>query len=147
MRHVVPAVCLVLLLMPGPVLPAEAETLPAPVCLGRDGQPLPGAKDPVRITVGMEERPVVVSNPMPPWPGRVKGCELPPRVWVQAVVTLEGEVCAAGLLKPLPPECAKFSKLAVKGVRKWKFQPLLREGAPVAFLYYVALDFTPDAPR
>lgn len=146
MRHAAPTVCLVLLLMPGSAPADETEVLPAPVCLGRDGQPLPEAKDPVPVT-GEVERPVLVSNPIPGWPARVKGCEAPPRVWVQAVVTTRGEVCAAGLLKPLPRECGKFGEIAVEAVRKWKFRPYLKEGAPVSFLYYVGIGFTRDAPR
>lgn len=139
---------LALLLIAGAGSAAEENTvLPAPQCLTRDGQPLPAGKDPFPGTalVGAE-RPVKISGPEPRWPRRAKGCSGPPRVWVQAVISTTGEVCAASLLKPLPASCEPFGESAVAAVRKWKFRPVLREGAPVAILYYVGIGFGSDVP-
>jgi TonB family protein len=133
-------VCLIFFLMADPGSADETAILPAPVCLGRDGQPLPVAKDPVSI-VSEVDRPVLVSNPMPRWPRRVRGCDRPPRIWVQAIVTTNGEICAANLLKPLPQACSTLGERAVEAVRKWKFRPYLRDGVPVAFHYAVGIGF------
>lgn len=137
---------LVLILLPGLGLAGDEDAaLPAPKCLTRDGQPLPEAKDPITISSDLE-RPVKISGRGPHWPTGTKGCPEPPRVWVQAVISTTGEVCAAGLLKPLPEPCEPFGKSAVAAVRKWKFRPVQREGAPVAVLYYVGIGFGRETP-
>lgn len=141
MRHAASLAALVLLLMPAVGLAAEESTaLPVPQCLTRDGQPLPEGKDPVPVAA-LSERPVKISGRGPGWPSGVKGCPFPPRVWVQAVISTTGEVCAAGLLKPLPEGCEPFGESAVKTLRTWRFRPNLREGAPVAVLYYLGIAF------
>ena len=139
MHHSAHVACLIFFLMANPGSAAETEALPAPVCLGRDGQPLPEAKDPVYI-VSLVDRPVLVSNPMPKWPRRVKGCDRLP-IWVQAIVTTNGEICAANLHKPLPQACSTLGERAVETVLKWKFRPYLRDGVPVAFHYTLGIDF------
>jgi len=141
MHHSAHVVCLIIFLMTNPGSADETEILPPPVCLGRDGQPLPEAKNPVHV--GREvDRPVLVSNPMPRWPRRVKGCDTPPRIWVQALVTTKGEICAANLLKPLPQACNPLGERAVEAVQKWKFRPYLKDGVPVAFHYAVGIGLT-----
>lgn len=146
MRHSASIAGLVLLLISSMGSAAdENATLPAPKCLTRDGQPLPEAKDPITITSDLE-RPVRISGFLPPWPRQTKGCPAPPRVWVQAVISTTGEVCAASLLKPLPASCESFGESAVASVRKWKFRPVQRQGVPVAVLYYVGISFGREAP-
>lgn len=142
MRHVARLAALALLLMPSVGSAAdENAVLPAPQCLTRDGQPLPEGKDPIPVTASLE-RPVKVSGAGPGWPRRTEGCPAPPRVWVQAVISTTGEVCAASLLKPLPEACEPFGESAVKAVRKWRFRPFLKDGAPVAILYYLGVGFS-----
>lgn len=147
MRHSACIAGLILLLIPsvGPAADEDA-ILPAPKCLTRDGQVLPEGKDPIHMT-SFVERPVKISGPGPHWPKRTKGCPEPPRVWVQAVISTTGEVCAAGLLKPLPAACEPFGESAVTAVKKWRFRPIQQEGAPVAVLYYVGISFGREAPQ
>lgn len=147
MRHPAGALCLALMLVSsaGSAEEPSPTAFPPPECRGRDGQILPEAKDPVPTT-GSTNRPVAVSSPLPRPPSRSKGCEVPPRIWVQAVVTTKGEVCATGLLLPVPKDCSAYAELAVKAVRKWKFRPLVRDGKPVAFLYYIGVGFQQGGP-
>jgi hypothetical protein len=146
MRYPVGVLSLVLMLLP--VVGSADEkpsSLPAPECRGPDGQILPEARDPFPIT-GSTVRPVAVSTPMPRPPNRVKGCPDPPRIWVQAVVTTQGKVCAASLLLPVPEACSAYAERAVAAVRKWQFKPFVQDKVPVAFLYYVGIGFNGQPP-
>jgi TonB-like protein len=138
------AVGLVLFLTSSMGSAEENVLLPAPVCLTRDGQPLPEAKDPVWFTaLTATERPVPVSMPLPRWSRQANDCQELDRVWVQMIITTKGDVCGAGLLKPLPPSCQQLGVDAVKAARKWKFQPARRDGAPIAVLYPLGVSFKP----
>jgi len=123
----------------------ENATLPPLACLTRDGQPLPEAKDPVGLsTLTVAERPVPVSTPRPRWSRKALDCQPLGKVWVQMLITTNGDVCAASLFRPLPPSCDKVGADAVEAARKWKFRPARREGAPVAVLYFLGFDFKPE---
>ena len=147
MRHPAGALGLALMLLSsaGSAEEPSPTAFPPPECRGRDGQILPEARDPVPTT-GPTDRPVVLSSPVPRPPRPPRGCEVPPRIWVQAVVTTKGEVCATAPLLPVPEECSAYGELAVKAVRKWKFKPLVRDGKQVAFLYYVGVGFQQGRP-
>ena len=124
---------------------ADNAILPALVCLTRDGQPLPEAKDPVQMAaLTAAERPVPVSTFRPRWSSRALDCQTEGHVWVQMLITTKGDVCAAGLLKPLPASCDKVGADAIEAARKWKFRPGRREGAPVAVLYFLGFEFRPE---
>jgi hypothetical protein len=141
MRYPLGVLVLGLMLLPAVGSADEtSSSLPPPECRGRDGQIPPEAKDPVPIA-GSNERPIAISTPMPRPPNRPKDCPDPPRIWVQAVVTTQGKVCASRLLLLVPEACSAYAERAVDAVRKWTFKPLVRDGAPVAFLYYVGIGF------
>jgi hypothetical protein len=138
------AVGLVLFLTSSMGAADEKAIPPAPVCLTRDGQPLPEAKDPVWVTaLTAAERPVPVSTPRPRWSRRASDCPLLGEVWVQMIITTNGDVCAASLFKPLPRSCQTLGADVLEAAQKWKFRPVLRDGAPIAVRYLLGFNLKP----
>jgi hypothetical protein len=129
-----------LLLATGSAFAEEGATLPAPQCLDRKGEVLPEARDAVRITPDIEF-PVAISQPATSAARWKKGCPLTDPIKVQAIITTEGKVCGASLLRPLPEACKALGEHAVDTIRHWKFRPAKSQGTPVAVIYDASINF------
>ena len=57
---------------------------------------------------------------------------------VEAVIDEGGSVCASRLVRGLSPE---VDAAAVAAARRWKFDPAIRSGRPVAVSYYLAIEY------
>ena len=76
----------------------------------------------------------------PAYPKRMVEAGLEGKVWVEAVVGIDGRVVRArattGQVHP------DFAQAAVDAVRQWRFEPTLLNGAPIEVVMTVTVDFS-----
>lgn len=99
----------------------------------------PSAGDaPVRLEPGSPE-PRLVKAPSPDMPEEaIKGWLHGP-VLVEYTVDAQGRVVDAKALRGDPP----LTDAAIAAIRKWRYEPLVREGRPTPFVKRVQLNFQP----
>lgn len=126
------------------VLP-DAPPQPPPVVAGETppvAQADPGTGLPEAGTVaGADSQPVPIHRPAPNYPSRALRRGASGEVVVRALVGVDGQ--------PRQVEVARSSshraldQAAVQAVRRWRFQPAMRDGQPVAQTVHVPFDFSP----
>ena len=78
--------------------------------------------------------PRVVTRVEPVWPQGARGI-----VIVATVITTEGRVCAARVVKIAPELGIEMEQRALTAVRQWRFEPATRNGAPISVVYHLSL--------
>lgn len=118
---------------------AVAGEPPVPAGSGPDaGDP---DVEPTAETAIIDSQPVPVRQPQPSYPRRALRQGLSGEVLVRAVVGTDG--------RPRQVEVARSSshrvldQAAVQAVRRWRFQPAMRHGQPVAQTVHVPINFNP----
>lgn len=123
-----------------PEAPAVTEAPPRPVADDTAG---PGAPEPEpeRVAAAVDTVPVPVHSPRPVYPRRSRRLGEGGEVLVQALVGPDG--------RPRQVQVARSSsyraldQAAVRAVRRWRFQPAMREGAPVTHPVQIPVTFNP----
>jgi TonB family protein len=113
------------------VLRVAAFLLVAAVVAG--GAP---ADEPIRLGPSSEE-PRLVKFVRPEHPDVAKRAGLGGVVVIECTVNPDGRVADASALRGEPP----LSEAAIKAVKKWRYEPLVVDGKPRAFIKAVQLNF------
>lgn len=92
---------------------------------------------PLRIG-GKMPPPVKVHNVNPAYPEDAQAAGVQGVVMLELIINAEGDVEDARLLKSVP----QLDEAALEAVRQWKFMPTLMNGAPVAVLAVVTVNFS-----
>lgn len=103
--------------------------------------PIDAGGNPTPVRVGGNIRaPRKVADVKPAYPKRMVEAGLEGKVWVEAVVGIDGRVARArattGQVHP------DFAQAAVDAVRQWRFEPTLLNGAPIEVVMTVTVDFS-----
>ena len=89
----------------------------------------------------VDVKPVPVKTPPPVYPTDMKRQEVTGVVAVTIVIDENGEVTSATVAKSSRPE---FEQAAIDAVKKWKFKPAQKDGAPVKIKVTIPLRFNLD---
>ncbi len=116
--------------------PAVASSAPPPPPPPPRPKPKPQIKKPVRLTEDMP-RPVQTLMKTPEYPPSAKAAGIEGVVIVKYVVGEDGSVRDAKVLKG-PDELREACLVAV---RSWHFQPMIVDGAPIAFVKIARFPF------
>ena len=86
----------------------------------------------------VEELPEVIHKAAPVYPEAARNAGIQGTVIVQARVLKDGRVSGTRVLKSIP----QLDAAAVRAVRRWRFQPALSDGKPVAVWVAVPVKFS-----
>ena len=78
--------------------------------------------------------PRVITRVEPAWPDGARGI-----IIIATVITTEGRVCAARVVKIAPELGIEMEQAALAAVKQWRFEPATRNGAPISVVYHLAL--------
>jgi TonB family protein len=90
-----------------------------------------------RIARGMSA-PKKISGPEPEFTNKARRAKLQGTVTLKVIVTAEGTTRDITVEKSLDPG---LDQKAIDAVSKWKFEPAMKDGQPVAVQIYVQVDF------
>jgi TonB family protein len=96
----------------------------------------PQVKKPIRLTEDMP-KPVQLVSDTPRYPPEAKAAGIEGVVIVKYIIAEDGSVRDAKVLKG-PPE---LEAACLESVRKWRFQPIIVDGAPVAVVRIARFPF------
>ena len=85
-----------------------------------------------------DSAPVPIKRFAPEYPSEMKKKDLTGEVVVEFIVEKDGSVQMAKVVKQTN---AAFGRVAVAAVKKWKFTPALKAGAPVRFAMQAPISF------
>lgn len=117
---------------PEPIASAAPPPPPAPAVV----KPKPQVKKPIRLTEDMP-KPVQLVSDTPRYPPEAKSAGIEGVVIVKYIIAEDGSVRDPKVLKG-PPELAG---VCLESVRKWRFQPIVVDGAPVAVVRIARFPF------
>lgn len=96
----------------------------------------PAGDAPVRLD-GTMKRPRLVKSPPPEVPEEAEKAWLQGLVVVEFTVAADGRVVSATALRGDPP----LTDAAIKAVKKWRYEPLVRDGRPTSFIETAQVSF------
>lgn len=85
--------------------------------------------------------PVPIEQPQPETPPLAKIKKEKAKVTLKVLVNHKGEVENVEVLSVTPPSNIGFDKASIEAVKKWKFQPALKEGVKVKCWFIVRFSF------
>lgn len=83
-------------------------------------------------------KPVPVKTPPPTYPLELKREGISGLVAVKVVIDVNGTISEATVSKSTDP---RFDAAAIEAVKKWKFKPAQKDGAPVAIKMIIPIQF------
>lgn len=99
----------------------------------------PVEKPPAKVTVGGEIRPPAkVYDAAPLYPAIAQAARVQGIVIIQATIGVDGRVIDATVLRAVP----LLDQAALAAVRQWRYTPTRLNGAPVAVVMTVTVNFT-----
>ena len=110
---------------------------------GRGGPGGPGADMEQAFSMAdLDQKPRAVYQPAPVYPAALRSRKIEGVVSIIFVVGADGRVANANVEKSSDPA---FDKPALEAVRKWKFEPGVKEGRKVSFKMRAPIRFDPKA--
>ena len=122
----------------GPDGPGGARTGSDPHGVGEGDGPGPGIGDGPRFVTGDVVPPELVHKVQPRYPEAARLARLPGRVFLKAVIGVDGSVERVEVLSATHP---MFEEEAVAAVKQWRYTPARYHGIPVAVFFTVTVNF------
>ena len=93
---------------------------------------------PAKVRVGEVRQPVKIHDAAPVYPAIAQSARVQGIVIVQATIGVDGQVIDATVLRSVP----LLDEAALAAVRQWRYTPSRLNGAPVAVVMTVTVNFT-----
>ena len=100
--------------------------------------PPPVDTPPAKVRVGEVRQPVKIHDAAPLYPAIAQSARVQGIVIIQATVGVDGQVIDASVLRSVP----LLDEAALAAVRQWRYTPTRLNGAPVAVVMTVTVNFT-----
>lgn len=100
--------------------------------------PLPVKEPPAKVRVGEVRQPVKIHDAAPAYPAIAQSARVQGIVIIQATIGVDGQVIDATVLRSVP----LLDEAALAAVRQWRYTPTRLNGAPVAVVMTVTVNFT-----
>jgi len=100
--------------------------------------PPPVDTPPAKVRVGEVRQPIKIHDAAPVYPAIAQSARVQGIVIVQATIGVDGQVIDATVLRSVP----LLDEAALAAVRQWRYTPSRLNGAPVAVVMTVTVNFT-----
>ena len=100
--------------------------------------PPPVDTPPAKVRVGEVRQPVKIHDAAPLYPAIAQSARVQGVVIIQATIGVDGQVIDASVLRSVP----LLDEAALAAVRQWRYTPTRLNGAPVAVVMTVTVNFT-----
>ena len=100
--------------------------------------PPPVDTPPAKVRVGEVRQPVKIHDAAPLYPAIAQSARVQGIVIIQATIGVDGQVIDASVLRSVP----LLDEAALAAVRQWRYTPTRLNGAPVAVVMTVTVNFT-----
>lgn len=100
--------------------------------------PPPVDTPPAKVRVGEVRQPVKIHDVAPLYPAIAQSARVQGIVIIQATIGVDGQVIDASVLRSVP----LLDEAALAAVRQWRYTPTRLNGAPVAVVMTVTVNFT-----
>jgi protein TonB len=99
--------------------------------------PPPADTPPAKVRVGEVRQPVKIHDAAPVYPAIAQSARVQGIVIIQATIGVDGQVIEATVLRSVP----LLDEAALVAVRQWRYTPTRLNGAPVAVVMTVTVNF------